>query len=80
MPSLKQKEHLHGHQWGLRVGTEIVASMIIGLTIGYFIDQWLHTRPVFLIIFAFFGLAAGSLNLYRMMVIDNQQKDDGDTS
>jgi len=54
--------------------------MIIGLTIGYFIDQWLHTRPVFLIIFAFFGLAAGSLNLYRMMVIDNQQKDDGDTS
>ena len=79
MPSLKQEKRLHGHQWGLRVGTEIVASTVIGLTMGYFIDQWLHTRPIFLIVFAFFGLAAGFLNLYHLMVID-MQRDDEDAS
>ncbi|OIQ00836.1 MAG: hypothetical protein AUK35_01265 [Zetaproteobacteria bacterium CG2_30_46_52] len=74
MTKLKQDEHLHGHQWGLRVGSEIVASTMIGLTIGYFLDLWLHTRPIFLCIFAIFGLMAGFLNLYRLMVIDLDAK------
>lgn len=76
MPSLKQDKHLHGHQWGLRVGTEIVASTVIALTIGYLLDQWLHTRPLFLVIFAFFGLVAGLINLYHIMVIDVQKERD----
>ncbi len=77
MPGLKQEKQHHGHQWGLRVGTEIVASTVIALTIGYFIDQWLHTRPIFLIIFAVFGLIAGLISLYHIMVID-VQKEQGD--
>ena len=72
MPKLKQTEKHHGHQWGLRVGTEIVASTMIGLGIGFFIDRWLETRPVFLIVFAIFGLAAGFINLYQLMVVDLQ--------
>lgn len=70
MPKLKQEEKHHGHQWGLRVGTEIVASTMIGLGLGFFMDRWLDTRPLFLIIFAIFGLAAGFINLYQMMVVD----------
>jgi len=80
MPRLKHEEHHHGHQWGLRVGTEIVASTMIGLGIGFFLDRWLDTRPVFLIVFAIFGLAAGFLNLYQLMVVDLQDKNDSGES
>ncbi|NWF38164.1 AtpZ/AtpI family protein [Mariprofundus sp. NF] len=76
MPKLKQEEHHHGHQWGLRVGTEIVASTMIGLGIGFFLDRWLDTRPIFLIVFAIFGLAAGFINLYQLMVVDLQKKNE----
>jgi ATP synthase protein I len=78
MSKLKQDEKHHGHQWGLRVGTEIVASTMIGLGIGFFIDRWLDTRPLFLIIFAIFGIGAGFINLYQLMVIDMQNKRDSD--
>lgn len=74
MTRLKQEEKHHGHQWGLRVGTEIVASTMIGLGIGFFLDRWLDTRPLFLIIFAIFGLGAGFINLYQLMVIDMQKQ------
>lgn len=76
MPGLKQGKRHHGHQWGLRVGTEIVASTVIALTLGYLIDHWLHTRPIFLVIFAVFGLIAGLINLYHIMVIDVQNEQD----
>jgi len=74
MAKLKHDEQHHGHQWGLRVGTEIVASTMIGLSLGFFMDRWLDTRPLFLIIFAIFGLAAGFINLYQFMVVDMQNK------
>jgi len=74
MAKLKHDEQHHGHQWGLRVGTEIVASTMIGLSLGFFMDRWLDTRPLFLIIFAIFGLAAGFINLYQFMVVDMQSK------
>ncbi len=63
----------HGHQWGLRVGTEIVASTVIGLGMGYYIDKWLDTRPVFLLLFFLFGVVAGFLNLYRAVRLDQEQ-------
>lgn len=77
MPKLKHSDKHHGHQWGLRVGTEIVASTMIGLGIGFFIDRWLDTRPLFLIIFAVFGMTAGFINLYHLMVIDMKNKHGG---
>ena len=63
----------HGHQWGLRVGTEIVASTVIGLGMGFYIDKWLDTRPVFLLIFFLFGVVAGFLNLYRAVRLDQKK-------
>lgn len=63
----------HGHQWGLRVGTEIVASTVIGLGLGFYIDKWLDTRPVFLLVFFLFGVIAGFLNLYRAVRLDQEK-------
>ena len=63
----------HGHQWGLRVGTEIVASTVIGLGMGYYVDKWLDTRPLFLLVFFLFGVIAGFLNLYRVVRLDQEK-------
>jgi len=65
----------HSHQWGLRVGTEIVASTMIGLGAGYMLDGWLGTRPWFLLLFFGFGVAAGFINLYYVMGLDHKAGD-----
>jgi len=70
MKKFKSGEANAMHRWGIRVGTDLVASTMIGLGAGYLLDQWLGTRPVFLLIFFLFGTAAGFLNLYRVMGLD----------
>ncbi len=69
-------EHDAGHQWGLRVGTEIVASTMIGLGAGYWLDRWLDTRPWFLLLFFLFGVAAGFINLYQAMDLGRRGESD----
>ena len=50
-----------------RISTEIVAGLIIGTGIGLIIDNWLQTKPLFLIIFFFLGGIAGIYNLWRQI-------------
>ena len=50
-----------------RVGTELLAGLIIGAGIGWTIDQWLNTTPLFLIIFFILGGVAGIYNLWRIL-------------
>jgi ATP synthase protein I len=69
-------DRTHGHQWGLRVGTEMVASTMIGLGSGYMMDRWLGTRPLFLLLFFAFGVAAGFINLYYVMVVHDRSQSD----
>jgi len=47
------------------VGITFVLCSFIGYGIGYYIDKAAHTRPIFTIIFALFGIGAGFLNVYR---------------
>ncbi|MDX8406239.1 MAG: AtpZ/AtpI family protein [Mariprofundus sp.] len=61
------------HQWGLRVGTEIVTSTMLGLGGGFLLDRWLDTRPLFLLLFFLFGVAAGFINLYHVMGLDRNR-------
>lgn len=49
----------------MRVATEFVAPIFIGISIGYVLDKCFDTRIVFMLIMAIFGLAAGMLNVYR---------------
>lgn len=51
---------------GIRVLTEFVAGVIAGGVIGWLLDHWLSTKPVFLLIFGALGTAAGFLNVYRI--------------
>ena len=50
-----------------RVGTELLAGLIIGAGIGWAIDQWISTTPLFLIIFFTLGGIAGIYNLWRVL-------------
>lgn len=47
------------------MATELVVAMVVAVAIGWFLDEWLETRPFFLVVFFFLGAAAGALNVYR---------------
>ena len=49
----------------LKISTELVASVIVGSTIGFILDGWFDTKPLLTIIFFFIGVAAGILNVFR---------------
>jgi ATP synthase protein I len=47
------------------VGISFVLAVVFGFLIGYALDAWLDTSPLFTILFFFFGVAAGMLNVVR---------------
>ena len=67
-PAKGRKDPFAGSAWaiGLRVGVELVAALVVGVAIGWLLDRWLGTRPVFLGIFVLLGGAAGIRNVWRV--------------
>ncbi len=51
--------------FALQAAIEMVAPLAVAVLIGWFIDNWLATGPLFLVLFFFLGAAAGGLNVYR---------------
>jgi ATP synthase protein I len=49
----------------LRLATELVVGVFGGGFIGWLLDKWLGTLPLFLVIFLLLGIAAGILNAVR---------------
>ena len=41
------------------MGLHIASSIIVGLVIGYFLDDYLGTKPWFIMIFFFVGIVSG---------------------
>ncbi|MFO1071587.1 MAG: AtpZ/AtpI family protein [Geminicoccaceae bacterium] len=52
---------------GLQAGIEVVAGVAGGVLIGWGLDRWLGTQPLFLIVFFMLGAAAGVLNSWRFL-------------
>jgi len=52
---------------GMRVGVELVSAMVVAVAIGWALDRWLHTSPLFLVLFVLLGFGAGIANLWRTM-------------
>ena len=60
---LKDAENMNN---GIRAGAELVTTIGVGVLIGYGLDSWLGTKPLFLIIFLLAGVCAGFFNIYRI--------------
>jgi ATP synthase protein I len=48
-----------------KLGTELVAAVVVGTIIGFLLDTWFDTKPWLIIIFFFLGAIAGMLNVIR---------------
>ena len=54
-----------GARAGLRAATDLVAGVAVGAFLGYLLDDWLNTKPLFMIVMFFLGFIAGFVNIYR---------------
>ena len=48
-----------------KLGTELIAAVVVGTIIGFILDNWFDTKPWLIIVFFFLGTAAGILNVIR---------------
>ena len=56
----------------MRIGVELVATLIVGGGIGLLLDRWLETTPWLMLLFFVLGAAAGLINIYRVMTGQGQ--------
>jgi ATP synthase protein I len=55
------------HGVGFKIAAELVASVLVGAGLGYFLDQWLETKPLFLVLMVLLGFGAALMNIFRIM-------------
>ena len=48
-----------------KLGTELVAAVAVGSIIGFILDNWFGTKPLFIILLFLFGSAAGIYNVIK---------------
>ena len=71
-PPVAQSASLDGNEAsalsvGLRAGVELVSALAVAVVIGWGLDRWLHTLPLFLVVFVVLGGVAGLLNVWRQV-------------
>lgn len=47
------------------MGLHMVSSIIVGLVMGYYLDEWLGTKPYLLMVFFVLGVLAGFKTVYE---------------
>jgi ATP synthase protein I len=55
------------HGVGFKIAAELVASVLVGAGLGYFLDQWLGTKPLFLVLMVLLGFGAALMNIFRIV-------------
>ena len=61
---------------GMRAASELVVNVMVGGLIGWQIDRWFSTSPIFLLIFFILGVASGFWNVYRIAMRPTDTKTD----
>ena len=65
--SRRKADTRSGLAFAMRIGVEMVATLIVGGGIGLLLDRWLGTTPWLMLVFFILGAAAGLVNIYRVM-------------
>ena len=52
---------------GFRIGIELIAGVLVGAGLGWFIDSKLNTKPIFMLAFIALGFAASVLSVIRVL-------------
>ena len=55
-----------GKSQAIRIGTELIVAVTVGGVIGFLLDNWLETKPWFLLVFLLLGNVAGLWNIFRL--------------
>jgi F0F1-type ATP synthase assembly protein I len=50
----------------MNAGMYILTPILLGLAVGYFADQYFHTKPVLLIVFLLAGTVSSFYNLFKL--------------
>jgi ATP synthase protein I len=61
------EEAAQGAGIGFRIGIELVAGVLVGAGLGWFIDSKLDTSPIFMLACISLGFAASMLNVLRVL-------------
>ena len=64
-------EGASGLGYGSRLSVEIITSLLAGLGLGWVIDHFAGTQPLFMLIFMFLGLGLG---VYHVMVLSRRMQ------
>ncbi len=66
--STSHKENIGKYARFMHVGSEIVGGVIAGFFLGFTLDYFLNTKPLFTAIFAILGIFIGLYNAYRHLM------------
>jgi len=56
------------------LSTELVVAVLLGTWLGRMLDQWLGSGPWLLLLGFVFGVAAGFLNIFRLVSSENKER------
>ncbi|WP_169567825.1 AtpZ/AtpI family protein [Sneathiella limimaris] len=59
-----------GRAW--RLSVEMIAALIVCGVFGWMLDNWLETRPIFLLVFVVIGMIVGVYNVIKVATRMNQ--------
>lgn len=57
----------------ISVGTMLTSMIVAGFFLGYLLDVWLDTLPIFMLVFGVLGFIGGILKVYKLMTDPNLQ-------
>ena len=49
------------------VGTMLTSMVVAGFLIGYWVDLWFQTQPIFLLLLGVLGFVGGILKVYKLL-------------
>ena len=73
--STNNKKNTSSLGTALKLGTEMVAAVLVGSIIGFILDNWFDSKPWLTVIFFFVGAVAGISNVIKSAKLMQKNND-----